>query len=73
MFFAEYAAAAAAHESSGGFLTIDGHSGGTLYRGVPCGFLVTDEIPDWREDLAGLDAAAWEAAGWDETKIQEKQ
>lgn len=54
--FTTYAEAVEAHELHGGVLTVDNISGGgALAQGLRPdeleGFLVTDEVPDWRADL----------------------
>jgi hypothetical protein len=72
--FTSYADAVAAHEMFGGVLTIDNISGGgATAQGIRpdelAGYLVTEAIPDWRDDLLQLTDAQWRAANWDETKL----
>ena len=72
--FTTYSAAVQAHELRGGFLTVDNLSGGGLTaQGLRpderSGFLVTSEVPDWREDLLHLTDEEWAAAEWDETRL----
>ncbi len=72
--FTTYAQAVEAHELHGGVLTIDNVSGGgATAQGLQpdelAGFLVTDEVPDWRTDLGHLTDAEWSAAEWDETRL----
>ena len=72
--FTTHAEAVEAQEIHGGFLTVDNISGGgILAQGLKPdefeGFLVTDEVPDWRADLLLLTDEQWAAAEWDETRL----
>ena len=72
--FTTYAEALEAHEMHGGVLTVDNVSGGgATAQGLQPdeldGFLVTDEVPDWRAALLLLTDEQWAAAEWDETRL----
>lgn len=72
--YTTYAEAVEAHEMHGGVLTIDNVSGGgATAQGLRPdeldGYLVTCEVPDWREDLLHLTDEEWAAADWDETRL----